>query len=131
MKKFFLGIVALTCLSSCYCDKITVGKVAPYEKLVHVASDRNFHYLYGLHVSKRPAQASIPGVENFVIKNKQTFGDMLLSTLSFGLVTPTTTKYYVPASNPRVVVGDKKFMSKAYNGYLKIHEDLDHLRDFQ
>lgn len=119
MKKNFLGIVALTCLSSCYCDKITVGKVAPDEKLVHVASEHNFHFLCGAQVSKRSAQASVPGVENFVIKNKQTFGDMLLGGLSFGLVTPTTTKYYVPASNPRVVVGDKKFMSKAYKGYLK------------
>ena len=54
-----------------------------------------------------------------IIENKQTFGDLLLSGVTFGIFTPTTTKFYVSKDDPNVVVMQKKFASKSYKGYLK------------
>lgn len=109
----------MLCLSSCYCDKIAVGTIQPEEKLVHVGSERNVHFLNGLIVSKEKAKSNVPNVENYVIETKQTFWDATVTLLSGYLYTPTTTKYYVPKSDPKVVTKKKKFWSKAYKGYLK------------
>lgn len=59
------------------------------------------------------------GIKDYVVETKVTFGDGLVSCITMGIYTPTTTKYYVPKSNPKVVVEKKKKMSKAYKGHLK------------
>lgn len=115
----FLLAASVLLLSSCYCNKTTVGTINPDEELVHVKSVRNTHVLGGLIVCKDKVKSNVPNVENYVIESKTTFGDGLLSCLTFGIYTPNTTKYYVPKSNPNVVVLKKKKMSKAYQGYLK------------
>jgi len=109
-------------LSSCYCDKIAVGTIQPDEKLVHVASERNAHFLGGLVVTKEKAKSEVPDVENYVIETKKTFWDGVATFFTGYLYSPTTTKYYVPKSDPRVVTKMKKFWSKAYKGYLKEKE---------
>ena len=91
----------------------------PEEPLVHVASEHNQHFLCGLIVNHQKVKSYVPGVENYVIENKQTFWDGFVSGITFGIYTPTTTKFYVPKSNANVVVKKKKPMSKAYKGYLK------------
>lgn len=106
-------------LSSCYCDKIAVGNINPQEELVHVASVHNPHVLGGLMVNHDKVSNSIGDVKDYVVESKMTFGDMLVSCITFGIYTPSTTKYYVPKSNPKVVVEKQKTMSKAYKGYLK------------
>ena len=106
-------------MSSCFCDKITVGNVSPEEPLVHVASRHNPHFLMGAVVSHEKAKGSIPGVDNYVVEVKRTFGDLFVSAITIGIYQPTTTKYYVEKSDPRVVVIKKKKGSKAYKGYLK------------
>ena len=118
-KALLLGVGAVMFLSSCYCDKIAVGTIQPDEELVHVASERNVHFLDGLVVSKEKAKSNVPNVENYVVETKQTFWDGVAKYLTCYIYTPTTTKYYVPKSNPKVVTKKKKFWSKAYKGYLK------------
>ena len=120
MKKIHLLAVGVAvCFSSCYCNKITIGSVDQDEELVHVASERNVHFLMGAIVTHEKAKSYVPDVENYVIATKRTFGDLFAEWITFGIYTPTTTKYYVPKSNPRVVVEKRKFWSKAYKGYLK------------
>lgn len=120
MKKSLLILaVAAMGLSSCYCDKMTVGSVQPNEDLVHVASIHHNHFIGGAVVMKNNTKSFVPNVENYVIENKMTIGDILVSGLTGGIYTPTTTKFYVPASNPKVVKEKQKFKSKAYKGYLK------------
>ena len=111
--------VSVSCLTSCYCDKYAVGTINPEEPLVHVASEHNQHFLCGLIVNHQKVKSYVPGVENYVIENKQTFWDGFVSGITFGIYTPTTTKFYVPKSNANVVVKKKKPMSKTYKGYLK------------
>lgn len=120
MKKIHLLAVGVALsFSSCYCNKITIGSVDQDEELVHVASERNVHFLMGAIVTHEKAKSYVPDVENYVIATKRTFGDLFAEWITFGIYTPTTTKYYVPKSNPRVVVEKRKFWSKAYKGYLK------------
>jgi len=119
-KSTFLFIAAMAlCLSSCYCDKITVGHISQDEPLVHVASMHNAHFIYGAVVTHDKADKYILNTPNYVIENKQTFGDLFVSGITFGIYTPTTTKYYVPKSTSNIVVSKKKKWSKAYKGYLK------------
>ncbi|GEM_PF-141484 len=121
MKKYFVAAATamfILSLTSCYCDKYAVGNINPEESLVHVASEHNQHFLYGLIVNHNKVNAYVPGVDNYVIENKQTFWDGFVSGLTLGIYTPTTTKFYVPKSNAKVVVKKKKPMSKAFKGYL-------------
>lgn len=106
-------------LSSCYCDKYTVGNIDPEEPLVHVASEHNQHFIGGLLVNHKKVKAFIPGVEDYVIESKQTFWDAVVSAATLGIYTPMTTKFYVPKSNPNVVILKQKPTSKAYKGYLQ------------
>ena len=84
-----------------------MGNVSPEEPLVHVASRHNPHFLMGAVVSHEKAKASIPDVENYVVEVKRTFGDLFVSGLTLGIFQPTTTKYYVPKSDTRVVIKKK------------------------
>lgn len=121
MKIKFFAVAALSCamLSSCYCDKLVVGNVGANEELVHVESVRNPHVLGGLIVNHDKASRHMEGIDNYVVEHKMTFGDVILSGVTLGIYTPSTTKYYVPKSNPKVVVEKQKFKSKAYKGHLK------------
>lgn len=118
-KNMILAAVAVALLSSCYCDKTFVGNVKPYDELVHVASAHNGHVIGGAIVTKRNVKEFVGDTQDYVIANKQTFGDLFVSGITCGIYTPTTTKYYVKKDNPNVVVRKKKTMSKAYKGYLK------------
>ena len=114
-----MAVAVSSLLSSCYCDKLYVGNVTPEDELVHVASARNAHVISGAIVTKKDVKQYIGNTEDYVIANKTTFGDILLSEITFGIYTPTTTKFYVKKDNPNVVVEKKKAMSKAYKGHLK------------
>ena len=50
MKKVFISVLVASSsllMSSCYCDKLAVGNVSHDEPLVHVASQRNHHFIGG------------------------------------------------------------------------------------
>lgn len=112
-------MVSAFSLSSCYCDKVSVGNVSPGEELVHVKSVQNAHVIGGAIVTHDKASNYVGDTKDYVVETKMTFGNMLLSGLTFGIYTPTTTKYYVTKDNPNVVVTKKKSSSRAYRGYMK------------
>ena len=122
MKKMMIAaLVASSSLlvSSCYCDKMAVGNISNDEPLVHVKSERNYHFIGGLVVKHDKVTNHLPGVNDYVVERKITFWDAFVSGITFGIYTPSTTKFYVPKSNPNVVVEKQKFQSKAYQGTLK------------
>ncbi|MCQ2112029.1 MAG: Bor family protein [Bacteroidaceae bacterium] len=119
MKKSLLFISGVCLLmTSCMCNKVVVGNINESEELVHVKSVHNIHAL-GLVVSHDKANNYMEGIPDYVIETKETFGDMLFCFFTCGIFTPNTTKYYVPKSNPNVVVDKKIQFSKAYKGHLK------------
>lgn len=115
--KFIVIFLIVLSFSSCYCDKTYVGNVNNTESLVHVASVRNEHVLGGLIVTHNQKSFSIPdSIKDYVIERKFTLGDLLASTITFGLYTPTTTKFYVKKDNS--LITHRKFGSKNFSGNL-------------
>ena len=122
MRKIVIAVLVASSsllLSSCYCDKLTVGNVSHDEPLVHVASERNHHFIGGLVVKHDKVEDHLPGVKDYVVERKMTFWDGVATCITCGIYSPSTTKFYVPKSNPNVVVEKQKFQSKAYKGSLK------------
>ena len=122
MRKIVIAVLVASSsllLSSCYCDKLTVGNVSHDESLVHVASERNHHFIGGLVVKHDKVEDHLPGVKDYVVERKMTFWDGVATCITCGIYSPSTTKFYVPKSNPNVVVEKQKFQSKAYKGSLK------------
>ena len=84
-------------LSSCYSTTYTVGNLDPTEPLACVSTVRSPHYVEGLvKEDKVKAEDVVGNIKNYKVENSIEFVDVLFSTFSFGLYTPTTTKYYVP-----------------------------------
>lgn len=120
MKKFISFSVVILCIcmlfSSCYCDKTYIGQWDNNDIPVHVASTHNSHCLMGAIVSHHDASKYVSDSEDYIIANKRTFGDLLITSLTLGIFSPTTTKYYVKSTNENVTLGIKKEGSKSYFG---------------
>ena len=99
MKKvlFLLGVCAAFVLSSCYQASVCVGNMKPNEPAIEVGKVHNPHFIGGLVGSKEVRGKNyVDGEENYKAKHYISFIDGLLSTITFGIYTPSTTKFYVP-----------------------------------
>lgn len=114
MKKTFLVsccACAALLLSSCYSSTVCVGNMKKNTPAVKVNSVHNAHFLYGLVGSKSVRGKNyVDGMKDYKVKHSITFVDGLLSSLTFGIYTPSTTKFYVPINN---VTGKSK--KKSHN----------------
>lgn len=100
MKKIYLamGCVAfLMLLSSCYSSTVSMGDMKPTDPAVHVATAHEAHFIAGLVGStKRDAKNYVGDNKDYRIKQYQSFVDGLLGTITVGIYTPTTTKFFLP-----------------------------------
>jgi len=105
MKKMKIGAVILLSsflMTSCYTSRVYHGNVSETTPQVEVASKSNPILLWGLLPLKganQKASDSIGDRKDFTVKNTQTFIDGLLSCITLGIYTPTTTQYYVPVDS--------------------------------
>lgn len=91
-------VCATLILQSCYCSTVCVGNMKREDPSVCVNTVHNPHFLYGLVGSKDIAGKDyVAGQENYKVKHYRSFVDGLLSSLTGGIYTPTTTKVYLPA----------------------------------
>ena len=93
-----LGALALT-LSSCYSTRILYGNVERNEPLVQVNREWNHHLIAGLIPvgnGKVEAAEYVGGAPDYVVKTNMSFLNLLVSGITFGIYTPTQTKFYVP-----------------------------------
>lgn len=102
MKRILMGGVfgdlALT-LSSCYSTRILYGNVERNEPLVQVNREWNHHLIAGLIPvgnGKVEAAEYVGGAPDYVVKTNMSFLNLLVSGITFGIYTPTQTKFYVP-----------------------------------
>ena len=101
-KTFFLiacAVFGAVLFTSCYGTKVLVGNIEPKEPVVEVQKEWNHHIIYGLvplENATMKASEYTDGANNYVVKTNQSFLNMLVSCLTFGIYTPTQTKYYVP-----------------------------------
>ncbi|SIQ61396.1 Bor protein [Chryseobacterium sp. RU37D] len=89
LKTMTIAIVASVTLTSCYSYTSAVGKGAQGTAKV---SKWNHYILEGLvPVSVSDSKKMADGAENYTINTKQTFLNGLISAVTFGIYTPTTT----------------------------------------
>lgn len=91
------GLGMLLSLNSCYSSSVCIGDMDPDEPAIKVASVRNSHFIAGL--AGRPeidASRYVGDAKDYKVQRSQTFVDGLLSSITFGVYTPTHTTFYVP-----------------------------------
>lgn len=99
MKKLLTCTIITLLMSSCYTSKVFHGNMTENTPQVEVASKGNSILLWGLvslENSKQKASDVVGTKSNYTTVTKWTFVDGLLSCVTFGIYTPTTTKYYLP-----------------------------------
>ena len=97
MKRIFTICACATMLCSCYTSRILVGDVTPKEPMVEVSKKHDAHFIGGLvKTARNVAEEHVGKAENYMIRSQYGFGDIVLSAITAGIYTPTTTKYYMP-----------------------------------
>lgn len=100
--KLTVGLCVLTfCFSSCYTSKVYHGTMTENTPQIEVASKSNSILLWGLlplQSSKQKASDVVGDKSNYTTVNTWTFVDGLLNCITFGIYSPTTTKYYLPVN---------------------------------
>lgn len=97
MRRLIIVCTVATMLCSCYTSRILVGDTKPKEPMIEVAKSHDAHFIGGLvKTAKNVAEEHIGDAENYMIRSQYGFGDIVLSAITAGIYTPTTSKYYVP-----------------------------------
>lgn len=112
MKKVILGI-CMTCavltLESCYTSTVCVGNMKPETPSVKVNTKHNAHFIGGLiGEGKARSKDYVEGAKDYKVTHQITFIDGLLSYLTLGIYTPSTTKFYVPIKDIKSSSSKKK-----------------------
>ena len=89
MKKIIMAAVICLSLTSCYVHEYTIGKGAQ----TNVKKTKMNHFLInGLApISTAQPEEMAKGAKDYTVKTRFTFIDYLLSTITYGVYTPTTT----------------------------------------
>lgn len=97
MRRLIIVCTIATMLCSCYTSRILVGDTKPKEPMIEVAKSHDAHFIGGLvKTAKNIAEEHIGETENYMIRSQYGFGDIVLSAITVGIYTPTTSKYYIP-----------------------------------
>jgi hypothetical protein len=92
---FLCTCACIGLLASCYTAEVVVGHPKP--PYVKAGSFKNHHLIWGLvSVGHRHDAKELSGdVDNYVVQHQWSFIDGLVSTITYGLYTPTTTTVFV------------------------------------
>ena len=97
MRRLIIVCTVATMLCSCYTSRILVGDTKPKEPMIEVSKSHDAHFIGGLvKTAKNIAEEHIGDAENYMIRSQYGFGDIVLSAITVGIYTPTTSKYYIP-----------------------------------
>ena len=98
MKKSFICVLfvcASLMLTSCYnvttCENMGLDEPAVIVNTVH-----NNHFVYGLVGHQKIDAKQYTSDKRYKVRNYQSFVDGLLSAITFGIYTPSTTEFYQP-----------------------------------
>ena len=92
------ALLMLLSLTSCYTTKVYHGDISKTEPMVKINKEWNHHIIGGLVPvgAKMKADEYVGEHKNYMVKTNQSFLNLLVNAITFGLYTPTTTTYYVP-----------------------------------
>ena len=86
-------------ITSCQSSSVCVGELKNNDPVVKVKTIHNSFFLDGLLGRKRINATNYTlGQENYKIKNYRSFVDCIVSSVTFGIYTPSTTEIYLPAN---------------------------------
>lgn len=93
-------LCAVLMLSSCYSSTVCVGNMKPTTPAVKVNTKHNSHFLGGL-IGQGEARSKdyVEGAKDYKIKHQLTFVDLVIGSVTLGIYTPSTTKFYVPVNS--------------------------------
>ncbi len=122
------ALVCAVCAVSCSTSRILVGDVKPKEPMVEVSKEHNAHFIMGLaKTGKTIAEEHVGDAQNYAVVTRIGFGDLVLSAVTAGIYTPSTTKYYIPirymdgynfVGKPKERVHKDKGLTLMWNGSL-------------
>ena len=100
MKKLLI-LASMFIMTACYNTKLIVGDISPTDPVIRVNTVWNHHIIYGLvpleNATMKTSQY-VANQPNYVIKTYTSFLNALVSSLTCGIYTPTSTAYYLPLS---------------------------------
>ena len=103
MKKLLIACICMVCLTSCFNTRMYVGNMQPDDPASEVNKQWNSHFVVGLVPGKdakmKPETYLPSGQQDYMVHTYTSFVNGLLNVVTFGIYTPTTTKYYVPAGS--------------------------------
>lgn len=105
-------LCAVLLMASCYTSNVYVGKMKPNTPAVKVSTKHNSHFIGGLiGQGNVKGKDYVDGAKDYMVKHQITFLDYVLSGITMGIYTPSTTKFYVPAKSLK----SKKKSRKSYD----------------
>lgn len=126
MRRLIIVCTVATMLCSCYTSRILVGDTKPKEPMIEVAKSHDAHFIGGLvKTAKNVAEEHIGDAENYMIRSQYGFGDIVLSAITAGIYTPTTSKYYVPIRYIDSFTPKEPKVKPEKNNGLMLMTDLD------
>lgn len=99
--KRLLILVCLFGLTACYNTRLVVGNISATDPVIRVNTVWNHHLIYGLVPLDNATMKTnefIANQPNYVIRTYTSFLNALVSSLTGGIYTPTSTAYYLPVS---------------------------------
>lgn len=96
-KLLVLSMVAVS-MTSCYTGRLAVGNTTVNEPVIKINKVKNHALIGGLVPLNNGHKASefVNNTPNYVVKHQKSFVDGVLSFITIGLYTPTTTTFYIP-----------------------------------
>lgn len=93
-----LGVALALGLTSCYSTSVLIDDAQENEPMTKVYTKHNTHLINGLATlgSDLQAQQVVDRYSGYKINHQLSFIDGLLSGITFGIYTPSTTKIYIP-----------------------------------
>ena len=101
MKKLLILALSMMSMVSCYNTRMIVGNISPTDPVIKVNTVWNHHLIYGLvplDNATMKTQEYIENQPNYVVRTYTSFLNALVSGLTWGIYTPTSTAYYLPIS---------------------------------
>lgn len=101
IKSLVFVLLAALGLSSCFSHHYNVGEGIRVEKTTEIVKKNNFLLWGVIPVQRAKIEEMVGDTINYHVYTRATPEDMIVSTLTLGIYTPTTTTVTIPAERYR------------------------------
>jgi Bor protein len=100
IKTLIAGVIITLSLSSCFNSRIMVGDITATQPLKEVNKAWNHHLIFGLvplsNTNMNVKEFLPEGQSDYLVKTNRNFVNYIVGAITFGIYTPTQTKFYIP-----------------------------------